>query len=204
MHIQVKHIKNSELKTNKWSGGTTTQIAIFPENSSYSERTFDWRISTATVDVESSDFTILPGVKRFITSLKGDLKLVHQSHHTSSLSPYEVDIFNGDWQTKSYGKVTDFNLMVRGTNQGHMSSVQLMPSTPQEIYFKSGQASNNVRALGIYAFEQDLYIKVDGIPYNLNDGDFILVQVTNLKQDQMPLIQATSEQECKVCIVEIN
>jgi environmental stress-induced protein Ves len=38
--------------TDSWSGGTTTQLAIYPENSSYQQRNFLYRISTATVDIE--------------------------------------------------------------------------------------------------------------------------------------------------------
>lgn len=31
----VEHIKASNLGTNNWSGGTTTQLAIYPKNAEY-------------------------------------------------------------------------------------------------------------------------------------------------------------------------
>ena len=42
------------------SGGTTTQIAIFPSDTPYSTRDFLWRVSSAVVTDEKSIFTPLP------------------------------------------------------------------------------------------------------------------------------------------------
>lgn len=34
----------------RWSGGTTTQLAIFPPGASYADRDFLWRVSSAAVE----------------------------------------------------------------------------------------------------------------------------------------------------------
>jgi len=109
MHI----IRKSGLTTAKWAHGTTTQLFIFPDSATYKELNFDYRISTATVESETTKFSTLKGVKRTLMVLEGTLELEHVGHHTTILNPMETDTFMGDWETNSGGKVTDFNVMIR-------------------------------------------------------------------------------------------
>lgn len=111
----------SEQKTSTWSGGTTTELAIFPKNALYLERNFDFRISTATVDVEKSDFTSLVGFSRFLMILDGEMELIHETfedsnevnQYTKKLKQFDFDFFDGSWKTESIGKVRDFNVIYR-------------------------------------------------------------------------------------------
>ena len=57
--------------------------------------------------------------------LHGNLKLIHEDHHSVDLSPFEVDSFSGNWTTKSYGKVTDFNLMLSKDFTGNINAISL-------------------------------------------------------------------------------
>ena len=99
--------------TSKWSGGTTTQLYIYPENTDFTSRQFDFRISTASIDVETSDFTSLKGFERKLLVLSGEMELKHVEHHSKKLLPFEQDFFLGEWQTKSRGKAVDFNVIYR-------------------------------------------------------------------------------------------
>lgn len=109
----MKLIRKSELTTANWAHGTTTQLYIFPASATYKELNFDYRISTATVEAETTKFSNLKGVKRTLMVLEGTLELEHKGHHSTILNPLETDSFMGDWETNSGGKVTDFNVMVR-------------------------------------------------------------------------------------------
>lgn len=109
MACEIELIRNNELLTSKWLGGTTTEIAIYPKDALYREKNFIWRLSSAKVEIDESTFTSLPGIIRIIMILKGKLKLEHIGHHKCTLEPFQQDIFSGSWETKSYGKVTDFN-----------------------------------------------------------------------------------------------
>ena len=122
-HIKV--IKKEKLSISKWSGGTTTQLYIYPENELYENRNFKFRISSAKVDLEESTFTKLPNIKRKIMILYGKLKLVHENHHEITLEKFDQDTFYGDWNTKSYGKVTDFNLMLNKNTDGIIEHINL-------------------------------------------------------------------------------
>lgn len=102
------------LITANWDGGTTTELFIFPETASYVLRNFAFRISTATVETEVSQFTSLPGYLRKLMVLEGELRMCHEYPDgilEVMLSPFEQDAFSGDWKTTGYGKVRDFNVM---------------------------------------------------------------------------------------------
>ena len=62
--MDIRHLTPADYRTSCWSGGTTTEIFIWPEDADYAARRFAVRISSATVELEESDFTALPGVTR--------------------------------------------------------------------------------------------------------------------------------------------
>ncbi|MFR6276263.1 MAG: HutD family protein [Blautia sp.] len=50
-------VRNAEqYQTSVWSGGTTTQLFIYPEDGDYKEGTFQARISSATVELQKIQF----------------------------------------------------------------------------------------------------------------------------------------------------
>lgn len=99
--------------TTSWSGGTTTQLAIAPEGAAYNRRDFLWRLSSATVELERSDFTPLPDYHRFLSVLEGEIKLKIGGDDPFLLAPGRVAEFDGGVPVESWGKCVDFNLMVR-------------------------------------------------------------------------------------------
>ncbi|SDK12142.1 HutD family protein [Natronincola ferrireducens] len=104
MTYEIELIKKHQLQTNRWSGGTTTQLAIYPKDAIYSnEGNFTWRLSSARVEVEESVFTPLPNIQRVLMIIEGELLLQHQGHHKSILKPFDQDRFSGSWTTKSVG-----------------------------------------------------------------------------------------------------
>ena len=66
-------ITPEQMQTSRWSGGSTTQMMIFPAGSSYRNRDFRFRISSAAVEDAVSVFTKLDGVERFLTVLEGKI-----------------------------------------------------------------------------------------------------------------------------------
>ena len=109
-----KIIKKEDTFESKWSGGTTRELYIYPENSKYLEKNFNFRISIAITENEESTFTKLEGVDRIISIIQGKMEIFHDGHYNKILLPYEIDRFRGEWNTTSKGKVTDFNLMSKG------------------------------------------------------------------------------------------
>ncbi|MDD6287539.1 HutD/Ves family protein [Acidaminococcus fermentans] len=105
----------SQAVTTRWSGGTTTEFYIDPPGSAYARRDFLIRISSATVDLEASDFTLLPDYNRIILPLRGGFTLTfpEDGNRQVTLGPLEQASFDGAWHTHSVGKAVDFNVMVR-------------------------------------------------------------------------------------------
>lgn len=58
-------------------------------------RDFLWRLSSATVELDESDFTPLPAYDRVISTLRGDMVLAHNGGERLTLHPYEIHDFSG-------------------------------------------------------------------------------------------------------------
>lgn len=109
----MKHLTQEQYRVSEWSGGKTVEIAIAPDGAEYAGRDFLWRLSSATVELDESDFTALPDYERWIAPLCGGLRLRHNAGQELRLSEYETHRFDGADATHSWGRCTDFNLMLR-------------------------------------------------------------------------------------------
>ena len=164
--MKINIIRSEEHKTQTWSGGTTTQLFIYPLDSDYKSKTFDFRISTATVEQEFSEFTPLSGVSRKLMVLEGELKIEHKNHHHSILKPLDVDRFDGAWQTSSIGLCTDFNLMCTADVSGDITGVALEKNKPLELNSDAGK-------LLLYLYKGGVFVSFDEQIVKLKPGDLI-------------------------------
>jgi len=195
--MQVKIIRKADQRTTEWSGGTTTQLAIFPETASYNQRDFLFRISTAKVITETSEFTSLPGVSRIIMILDGTLTLHHEGQYSKTLQKFGTDSFDGGWKTTSTGKVTDFNLMTKGHANGKLLSKTLQPQqTCSETECK------NFDVAGIYLLCGTAEIGCKGKKYIIGKGDFFMVFFEN-DSDKITLI-AHEYSEVVIPLISLN
>ncbi|MGE4484799.1 MAG: HutD family protein [Oscillospiraceae bacterium] len=131
--MQSEIIRKTEYKTAVWAGGTTEEIYIYPPQSSYKERNFAFRLSSATVSGEASVFTALPGVSRTLLLLDGSVRLFHSGAHTAELLPGMQDTFSGGCETLSRGTGRDLNLMTMGGAAGRMACQTLLPKSGTEL-----------------------------------------------------------------------
>ena len=119
--MRILHLSQADYKTGTWSGGSTTELLIWPEGADYAKREFSVRISSARVDLEESDFTPLQGVVRYITPLSGGFTLTHPGEESVIMVPLDAPYrFSGETPTHCVGKATDFNLMLKGV-EGEMA-----------------------------------------------------------------------------------
>ena len=135
----IRKLTPKDYKKSEWSGGMTTQLAIFPPEAKYADRDFLWRVSSASVELEDSDFTPLPDYERLIAALEGEIVLTHDSGAPLRLRPFEVHAFSGASATHSTGRCTDFNLMLRrGKAVGSMEALSLA-DTPTVLHTAEGE-----------------------------------------------------------------
>lgn len=113
--MSIQKISRATASTSHWSGGTTTEFYIDPPDKSYANRDFAIRISSATVDLAESDFTLVQGYQRIITPLQGGFTLTfpEDGNRQVTLAPLEESFFDGSWHTHSVGKAVDFNVMYK-------------------------------------------------------------------------------------------
>ena len=165
MTYKIKN--NSSFCSQDWSGGKTTELYIYPENSNYNKREFDFRLSTASVETEVSTFTPLPGIKRTLMVLDGKMTLNHLGHHTKKLNCFESDVFKGEWKTSSIGKCTDFNLMTMGNTKGTVESLHINKEKQVDFSF-----SDNIQHLVIYVYAGQIKIENQTI----ETGDLVVFE----------------------------
>ena len=121
----MRHLTETDYAVSSWSGGKTVQIAIGPPEATYARRDFSWRLSSATVELDESDFTPLPDYRRLIAPLRGTLRLTHNGGPALELVPCQVHAFDGSDDTHSRGRCTDFNLMLRkGICDGEIGALE--------------------------------------------------------------------------------
>ncbi|MFB0917905.1 MAG: HutD family protein [Clostridiaceae bacterium] len=165
-------LKSDSFKRSEWSGGATTEFFIYPEGADFKDRTFDFRISSASFTSTESRFSDFTGYKRFILPLKGTLKLKHDEHHEAFLEPYQVDIFDGSWSTYSWNSLDciDFNFIV---SDKHKSDLHIFD---KDIKYKPGSGS----IVCVYS-EVDFDITIEseksGIEViKVNCGDLLVIE----------------------------
>ncbi len=144
--MKYQLIKKDAYKTSRWTGGETREMAIWPAGSQYLERNFIWRLSSATVEQEESDFSSLPDYDRVLMVLDGEVVLSHEGQRVARLKALEQDRFDGAWKTHSFGKITDYNLMVRKGNEGYLDLLY-----PTETSADCGSTQQTEKPLAVHA-----------------------------------------------------
>lgn len=187
--MQFQKISQNTYLLNKWTHGETTELFIYPEDGDYAQREFLWRVSSATVASESSDFTVLFGVKRWIMPYDSTLHLTHTNNskplYSITLKPYEAHCFKGDWNTASVGKTRDFNLMLKEGAFGILKPTKLLPDMHyelghlfQEAFDERLPLVDHKLTLGMYNRDTDIEIEHDDKTIFCEREDLILIHYT--------------------------
>lgn len=132
----MKILTEADFRISNWSGGTTTQLFISPEGATLAERNFDWRISSARVEEETSDFTLFDGYERILIPLKGKLEMEHQTPNgviEQNVNEFELARFSGAWPTKGKGKLIDFNLIFKPNYHPKVQIIHFSEETKLEL-----------------------------------------------------------------------
>jgi environmental stress-induced protein Ves len=127
------YLPPTSFQTAKWAKGTTTELLKFPPESDFLKRDFIFRISTATVEAEESTFSDFSGLTRILMVLEGSITLIHEGRYQKQLNPYDQDVFDGSWSTRSIGKVRDFNVMFNSQASASLCAITLASNQSQDI-----------------------------------------------------------------------
>lgn len=115
-------LKSDDYKSTKWGGGETTEILIYPEESTLEKRDFIFRVSSATVEPGLHEFSDFTGYNRYLVTLDGDMEL-NCAEGTTILKAFEIFLFDGDVNTSAKSEAaTDFNLIIQKGITGGLRS----------------------------------------------------------------------------------
>lgn len=204
----ISLLRSSEQKTNSWSGGTTTQLAIWPPDADYRDRNFLWRISSARVDQNESVFTALPGFHRILMILEGSIRLIHEGRREVELKPFEQDSFEGGWTTGSIGQCVDFNLMTAPECEGRVEALEV--SSGQELRLKLFEGPETAQKTKTFSFESfyclapRLRVRISGdadFEDELAQNDFLTIREGNPHKKLLLRFSADTEREEKRYVV---
>jgi len=109
--MNIKQIKYNDIKETTWSGGTTKEYYIYPENASYDSKEFLVRLSAAIIE-DTKPFTNFIGYKRYFTMLDNSIELSVNGTQIDK-ERLQVITFNSEDDVTSYSLGTDLNLMVK-------------------------------------------------------------------------------------------
>lgn len=180
--------------TTQWSGGKSTQLFIFPEDSSYADRNFEFRISTAKVEVGESTFTALPGIDRKLMILEGEIYINHEGYYSKLLKPFDVDSFSGDWKTTAVGTCIDFNVMTSGPKRSDLYYLEMKAISNYKLKAKSESSR-----LFLYANVGTVNVQVLEENYILETGSLL-----SIEDFSDSWISISSDEDFGLVVVELN
>ena len=176
--MKLRLLRKEDQPVGTWAGGTTTQLAIWPEGADYASRRFDWRLSSARIDLEESDFTPLPGFHRILMILEGAIELEHEGIRKVTLNAFDQDSFEGGWKTRSRGRCVDFNLMTAPGWRGTVTALRAGDSAGPDLFHAPGDAFE-----ALYCRAEGLTAKIardkEAWTEKLRRGDFLLTAQEN-------------------------
>lgn len=146
---------------NHWSGGQTFEYFIAPETASYADRDFEFRISSASIEMIPSDFTRFPGYFRYLVMLDTDLSLEINGERRVCLQN-EILRFDSNDQVISHTSGTDFNWMISNSYTVHSLDLK------RELF------TSQVDFCLVFALEATV-VSINGEILNLNANDCLLI-----------------------------
>ena len=169
MNIHLLFKKNS--KASIWSGGLTSEYMIYPETARYADRDFVFRISSATIEQEPSEFTKFKGYYRYLVMLDNGLD-IEVNKEKKVYEKYEIMEFNSDDEVTSYTKGIDFNWMVSEKISHH------------KLKITNSNQNCNAEIMILFSLHTTV-IKINEKPYNLKPYDLVVVE--NIKKENITL-----------------
>ncbi|MBR4862527.1 MAG: HutD family protein, partial [Firmicutes bacterium] len=166
--------KKEDYKSSQWMGGTTTELALFPQGTSYLDRNFMWRLSSAVIEKDESDFTRLPDYDRVLMVLEGEVVLSYEGERVARLKELEQDRFDGGWKTKSFGRITDFNLMVRKGMEGYLDV--LLPTGEKQQCGSTEESELSMATHALYCKDGYCVVTFGGDSHMLSPGQLMVLE----------------------------
>ena len=170
--MNIHLLPKEDSKLSIWSGGLTYEYMIYPKTANYTDRDFVFRISSATIEKEPSEFTKFKGYYRYLAAMLDNSLHIEVNAAKKVYEKYEIMEFNSDEEVPSYSKGTDFNWMVSEKIRHH------------KLKITNGNQNSNAQIIILFSL-QTTVIKINEKPYDLKPYDLLLIE--NPKKENIML-----------------
>ncbi|MCV9926813.1 HutD family protein [Flavobacterium sp. LS1R49] len=160
--MNISLLSKKDCTASIWSGGLTYEYMIYPKTASYTDRDFAFRISSATIEKEPSEFTKFKGYYRYLVMLDNSLD-IEVNKEKKAYEKYEIMEFNSDDDVTSYTKGNDFNWMVSEKISHH------------KLKITNSNQNCNAQIIILYSLHTTV-IKINEKPYHLNPYDLLVIE----------------------------
>lgn len=128
---------------------------------------------------------------------EGQVVLEHQNKYKKTLTPFEQDSFMGDWKTISYGKATDFNLMLNEGLNGGLEPCFLGEGEQIDIALgkDNGKKITNV----FYALNGCPEFTINDEIFNIEEKD--LLCVTGLPAEREAMLKLANRSKDRLVVI---
>lgn len=166
--MKIRTCQKKQYPSSKWLGGSTTELLVLPERSSFATRNFNLRISMAKVIGPEGAFTPLKGFRRNLLMLEGAM-LLRGKKGIRLLLPGDEIKFSGSEVITSKGSGADFNVMLR---KGR-AAIQLLPVEAGEAVVLDQSVSGQL--VHFFAWKGAVEIRIGKKKYQLVKGDALWI-----------------------------
>lgn len=185
--MKIIRRESTEFQTSEWSGGSSTELFIHPGDSKLIQRDFEVRLSTAEIRQSESTFTKLPGIKRHLMILEGEILLMHENQPSKKMYPNDTTFFLGDWHTSSSGLCKDFNVMTSGSVESAILPLQIIQDSCVPI-----PLSDSWKSMLIYCISGKASLQSNMDTYSMQENCLLIATAFN-NEDLQICAQSNSQ-----------
>lgn len=129
--MKISLLKNQNYRSMPWKNGRgfTSEIVIFPAESTLEKNNFSWRLSSAEV-TENGPFSSFPGRERYLAIIEGTGLKLQFENENKLIDQNSFLQFSGDSKVLSelvHGKIRDLNLIVK--KESHQIQFNILNSS---------------------------------------------------------------------------
>ncbi|WP_294406965.1 HutD family protein [uncultured Clostridium sp.] len=202
MDYNIRLIKNDSYTPTYWSGGMAAELITYPHSSSFAARDFLWRMGCAKIDIDTSTFSSLPGIKRHLMVTDGEMTLAHKDRYCKLLKKFDEDFFMGDWTTTTEGRCLVLNLMTREDYDGMLVHLNISKDKKAE-YASSPIEKATIIAICVYPLNSNVNMEFDNKSIEINKNDLLCID-SIISSQLIPKLQfSISDEETADIVVGI-
>lgn len=199
MNYDIKIVPKQENTPTFWYGGMSSELTTYPSSSTFAKRDFLWRLGVAKIDISESNFSSLPGVSRHLMVTDGKMDIEHVGKYKKTLSQLESDSFMGDFETKTHGICSVFNLMTRENYKGNLFPLIINHKSDQELSY-SVSYNEEIVSVCLYPIAGSFKIGFNNHNFDIHTGDLLRIDCMESDSSVKFNLVNTSYEPCKIIV----